>query len=251
MKHFALIGYPVAHSYSKQWFDSQHFADADYRLFPLPSVAEVRQWAAEQAIDGFNVTAPHKQSIIPLLDDLAPEARTIGAVNCVVVDSHHRLVGHNTDGPAFLKSLSSFLAKQPSSSHQALILGTGGAARAVAWALGQLQIPFRYVSRHPEKTKNRESNTETIGYDQLTHLHPLPTLLINATPLGTAPAADSTPLSALNLSLLHPLFVYDLVYNPSPSRLLREAAALGAITKDGLEMLHLQARLSWQLWGLE
>lgn len=251
MKHFALIGYPVAHSYSKLWFDSQHFADADYHLFPLASVAEVRRWAAEQAISGFNVTAPHKQSIVPLLDDLTPEARAIGAVNCVVLGNGGRLVGHNTDAPAFLQTLSSFLAQHPSSVTQALILGTGGAARAVAWALGQLQIPFRYVSRHPEKTKNRESNIEAIGYDQLTHLHPLPTLLINATPLGTAPAVDSMPLSALNLSLLHPLFVYDLVYNPSPSRLLREAAALGAITKDGLEMLHLQARLSWQLWGLE
>ncbi len=244
LKHFALIGRTLEHSYSKQYFDEQHFADADYCLCPMPSLDGLRRWVEEEQIDGFNVTNPYKQEIIPLLDELSPEARAIGAVNCVCVKKN-TLIGHNTDAPAFRDTLSTLLPPL-STFHSAFILGTGGAAHAVAYVLGQLAIPYTFVSRTPDLHPN------AISYHQLSTLHsPLSTLIINATPVGTYPAVDATPL---NLSTFHSsLFTfhfYDLIYNPSPTRLLREAAALGAKTKDGQEMLHRQAVLSWQLWQL-
>ena len=290
MKHFALIGRTLTHSLSKEYFDAQHFADADYTLCPMPSLDGLRRWVEEKGICGFNVTVPYKQAVIPFLDALSPEAEAIGAVNCVVVDDG-RLIGHNTDAPAFLQTIQNSEFKIQNS----LILGTGGAAHAVAYALGQLGIAHRFVSRTPER------HPGAIGYNQLPTIHyPLPTLIVNATPVGMYPDVESTPLivgsgqwavgsGQLSVSrslsgsspklgrdmpvacraehvgvagdpsaarveecvFPFPVLVYDLVYNPSPTRLLREAAALGAQTKDGLEMLHLQAELSWHLWHLK
>lgn len=244
MLHFALIGYPLDHSYSKHWFDSQHFADADYRLQPMPSLGELRRWVADEAIAGFNVTHPYKRAVLPLLDALGPEAEAIGAVNCVVVGPDGRLVGHNTDGPAFRDSLAA-LGLRPA---EAFVLGTGGAASAVAWALRQLGIPHRLVSRQPE------SHPGAIAYaDLLAALAapagPQPLLVVNATPLGTWPDVGRTPLPTLPDRLQH-LFLFDLVYNPSPTRLMRDALDRGARTCDGLDMLRRQALLSWQLWNL-
>lgn len=239
MKHFALIGKSLTHSYSKSIFDLQHFQDADYNLFSMPSLDGLRQWVLDNQISGFNVTNPYKQAILPLLDDLAPEARQIGAVNCVVARDG-RLTGHNTDAPAFLQTLSPLPAPR-----QAFILGTGGAARAVAWALGQRAIPYTFVSRNP-------NGGNVIGYAQLYGFQfPSSTLIVNATPIGMYPDEGHSPLDLKAFhSPLGGLFFYDLIYNPSPSLLLRQAAALGAETKDGLEMLHLQAAFSWHLWGL-
>lgn len=243
MKHYALIGRSLTHSYSKSLFDRQQFPNADYRLCPMPSLEGLRQWIKDNQIDGFNVTNPYKQAILPLLDNLSPEARDIGAVNCIVVDQG-RLMGHNTDAPAFQQTLQTMLQSGSMAIGQAYILGTGGAARAVAYALDRLGIPHRFVSRHPEQ------HPGAIGYDQLPTPHsPLPTLLVNATPVGMYPHINATPLPITHYPLPTTL-VYDLVYNPSPSLLLQQAAALGAQTKDGSEMLHLQAVLSWQLWQL-
>ena len=239
MKHYALIGYSLTHSLSKELFDVQQFAVADYRLCPMPSLDGLRQWVQREKIDGFNVTNPYKQAIVPLLDDLSPEARTIGAVNCVCVDNG-RMVGHNTDAPAFRQTL------EGGDWEEAFILGTGGAARAVAYALSQMGIRYTFVSRTPE------NHTNAIGYDQLSTFHLSPfTLLVNATPVGTYPDVDHSPLdfSSFN-SHLSTLTLYDLVYNPSPTLLMRQAAALGAKTQDGLAMLRRQAELSWELWGL-
>ena len=251
-KHFALIGGTLKHSYSKHYFDQQHFADADYRLCPMPSLDALRRWVAEEAINGFNITNPYKQEIIPLLDALSPEAAAIGAVNCVVVEGS-KMTGHNTDAPAFLQTLKGITNQElriENFSH-AYILGTGGAAQAVAFALRQLGVSYLFVSRTPEKHEN------AIGYNQLTQTIEQSSnqaiLLINATPVGTYPDIDSTPFP-FTQTFKHldnqAILVYDLVYNPSPTRLLREAATRGAQVKDGLEMLHRQAELSWQLWQL-
>ena len=242
MKHFALIGRALTHSYSKDYFDAQHFADANYTLCPMPSLDGLRRWVEHDGIDGFNVTVPYKQEVIAHLDALSPEAEAIGAVNCVVVEEG-RLIGHNTDAPAFLQTIQNSEFKIQNS----LILGTGGAAHAVAYTLEQLGIAYQFVSRTPGRHPN------AIGYNQLPTLHfSLPTLIVNATPVGMYPDINSTPLPLTPLSLPShsSLLVYDLVYNPSPTLLLRQAAALGAQTKDGLEMLHLQAALSWHLWHL-
>jgi len=249
MKHYALIGRTLTHSYSKQLFDAQHFADADYRLCPMPSIDGLHEWVRCEHIDGFNVTNPYKQAILPLLDDLSAEARAIGAVNCVVVvrDQAIRLIGHNTDAPAFLHTIHNSPLISHFSFLDSLILGTGGAARAVAYALGQMGIEYTFVSRSPE------CHPDAIGYDKLSTFNfQLSTLIVNATPVGTYPDIDCSPL---NLSDLRPptsdFFVYDLVYNPSPTKLMRQAAAIGATVCDGMAMLRRQAELSWQLWGLE
>lgn len=244
MKNYALIGRRLSHSYSQRYFEELFsrlgLTDYSYTLHEMESLDSLHQWVADEQINGFNVTNPYKQAVIPLLDELSPEAHAIGAVNCVVVNDG-RLIGHNTDAPAFQQTLEHIL---PTIS-TAFILGTGGAARAVAHALGQLGIPYTFVSRTPENHEN------AIGYPKLSTFNfQYSTLIVNATPIGTYPDIDATPLDithAFKHSNIN-AFVYDLVYNPSPTLLMRQAAALGAKTKDGMEMLHLQADLSWHLW---
>ena len=245
MKHYALIGTCLTHSYSKQYFDLQHFPGADYRLHELPSVDGLRQWVERESISGFNVTVPYKQAVLPHLDALSPEAEAIGAVNCVAIEEG-RLVGHNTDAPAFRQTMEDLLNTEHLTLNTALILGTGGAAHAVAYALEQIGIPYTFVSRTPERHPN------TLGYNQLPTIHyPPHTLIVNATPVGMHPASDATPLPLASVGVrLDHVLLYDLTYNPSPTRLMREAAALGARTVDGLAMLHRQAELSWHLWHL-
>ena len=263
MRHFALIGSTLTHSYSKSLFDAQHFPDADYSLCPLASAEELRRWVEHGGVDGFNVTAPYKQAVIPLLDEVTREAQAIGAVNCVALD-HGRLVGHNTDAPAFHQTLQTLLQSGNPARPQgaalstdeknqfsektikhSFILGTGGAAHAVAHVLRQLGIPYTFVSRHPEQHEN------AISYNQLSILNSQSSILINATPVGMYPDNDVTPLpSNFQFSLLNTQLVYDLVYNPSPTLLLQHATQYGAHTKDGLEMLRLQAQMSWKIWGL-
>ena len=275
MKRFALIGEKLGHSYSKRWFEDlfarEGLQDYSYTLVEMSSLEGVRDWVREEGISGFNVTVPYKQKIIPYLDELDETAAAIGAVNCVTVcwdaacrvrpNQAIKLIGHNTDAPAFQQTLEHALSYPVAQSRShpvtqplmhSFILGTGGAARAVAYALTQMGIKYIFVSRTPEKHEN------AISYQQLftshlwlhkvaDHSSPL-TLIVNATPVGMYPDVDRSPLELndFQFSISNSQFVYDLIYNPSPTRLLREAAALGAQTKDGLEMLHRQAELSWK-----
>ena len=244
MRHCALIGRTLIHSYSKQLFDSQHFSDADYRLCPMPSPEGLREWVRSEDISGFNVTNPYKQAVLPQLDEMSVEARAIGAVNCVCVRDGS-LIGHNTDAPAFRDTVQAIRQSSNQAINQALVLGTGGAAQAVANALGQLGVPCTFVSRHPKL------HPGAIGYDQLPTVNHQPDLIVNATPVGTYPDVDRSPLNISDLRLpTSDFFVYDLVYNPSPTLLMRQAAAAGAAVCDGMAMLRRQAELSWQLWGL-
>ena len=261
MNNYALIGKRLGHSYSQQYFEDLFrrlgLVDHHYSLHEMPSLEGLRDWIAAEDIRGFNVTVPYKQSIISMLDHIDADAESIGAVNCVTVN-HGKLTGHNTDAPAFLTSLD-HTGWTPS---QALILGTGGAAQAVAHALRQRDIPFRFVSRHPEQ------HPDAIGYNQFSIFNfQFSTLIVNTTPVGMYPDIDSSPLSdsfqsssldysyfsrcsvSLRDAILNFQFLYDLIYNPSPTLLMRQAAALGAKTKDGLEMLHLQAALSWNFFN--
>lgn len=242
MKRFALIGRKLGHSYSQRWFEEMFVREGlegyRYDLVEMSTLERLRDWIREEGINGFNVTVPYKQEVIAQLDELDETAAAIGAVNCVTIENG-RLTGHNTDAPAFQQTIQ----KTEFRIQNSVILGTGGAAHAVAFALGQLGIPYRFVSRHPEQHPN------AIGYAQLSTLkEQSSTLIVNATPVGMYPDIDATPLDlthAFTHSLIHTFF-YDLIYNPSPTRLLREAAAAGARVKDGLEMLHLQAELSWK-----
>lgn len=257
-KRFGLIGRKLGHSYSQRWF-GELFARLglhgySYRLYEMESVEGLREWVKREGICGFNVTVPYKQAVIPHLDALDAVASKVGAVNCVTVEEG-RLVGHNTDAPAFQQTLERVTSEEPRMTRpeRAFILGTGGAARAVAFALDRLHIPCTFVSRFPEKRKTGGGKWEVIGYDELPTAHcPLPTLLVNATPVGMYPDADRSPLPFPTLQSLPlpstPLLVYDLIYNPSPTLLMRQAAALGARTCDGLEMLCRQAELSWEMF---
>ena len=242
MKQYGLIGYPLGHSWSQRWFEDMFkhkgITHARYSLYPMPILPNLRQWVADNHICGFNVTIPYKQAVIPYLDHLDEAATAIGAVNCVEV-REGRLIGHNTDAPAFLSTLQPLLQPQHSA---ALILGTGGAAHAVAYALQQLHIDYKLVSRTPTQQHPGIISYADAGILITSHL-----ILINATPVGMYPDVDSTPWPYPHL-LCERHLCYDLVYNPSPTRFLREAAAAGARTIGGLAMLQRQAQLSWEIW---
>ena len=237
MRKYGLIGRKLGHSLSQELFEAQDFKEASYGLYEMASLDGLRQWVNDNDILGFNVTIPYKQEIIPLLDELDDTAAEIGAVNCVSVEDG-RLIGHNTDAPAFMSTLSGPLHGK------ALILGTGGAARAVAYALRQLGLEYVFVSRCPEAATVKP----VIGYDKITQDY---ILIINATPVGMYPDVDSIPinLSPLTSHLSHCL-VYDLIYNPSTTLLMRQAKVCGAKVENGLNMLRRQAELSWRIWEL-
>lgn len=245
---YGLVGYPLGHSFSRAFF-TEKFAregiDAEYLNFELPDAGELRQLlAAHPDLRGLNVTIPHKQAVMPLLDGLSDDARAIGAVNVIKVlppdngsGGRPRLVGCNSDVIGFTNSLRPLL--QPHHSH-ALVLGTGGASKAVVHALGSLGIEWRYVSRHAAP-------------GQLTYADITPALLadymliVNCTPLGMSPNVDACPdIPYEHLTSRH--LLYDLVYNPEETLFLRRGRERGAATKNGLEMLHLQAVASWQMW---
>lgn len=241
MKKYGLIGKSLTHSRSPKWF-AEKFAhlgitDAEYRLYEMDSVANLRQWASDSHIDGFNVTIPYKEAVMASLDVVDPSAKAIGAVNCVVRQGTS-LVGHNTDSPAFAQTLAPHL--RPWHTH-ALVLGTGGAAKAVAHALGTLGIVPTLVSRTPQ------AHPGAVSYPQAAQLSSTHLLVVNATPVGMSILSGRSPWPyPLLLTPRH--LCYDLVYNPSPTAFLISAAQAGAATCDGLAMLHTQAELSWQLW---
>lgn len=241
MYTLGLIGNKLGHSWSQQWFEAmfrrEGICGASYSLFELPSLNDIRSWAAEKKLDGFNVTIPYKQNIIPFLDELDPTVSAIGAANCIEI-RQERLIGHNTDAPAFLQTLQPIL--RPCHS-QALVLGSGGASKAVSFALHQLGISHIVVSRHPENGNN------TIGYDQAANLANSHLLIINATPVGMWPNTEATPWPHPHL-LTPQHLCYDLIYSPKETRFLIEARQQGAATQNGLAMLHRQAELSWEHW---
>lgn len=241
MYTLGLIGNKLGHSWSQQWFEAmfrrEGICGASYSLFELPSLNDIRSWAAEKKLDGFNVTIPYKQDIIPFLDELDPTVSAIGAANCIEI-RQQRLIGHNTDAPAFLQTLQPIL--RPCHS-QALVLGSGGASKAVSFALHQLGISHIVVSRHPENGNN------TIGYDQAANLANSHLLIINTTPVGMWPNTESSPWPHPHL-LTPQHLCYDLIYNPKETRFLIEARQQGAATQNGLAMLHRQAELSWEHW---
>lgn len=242
---YGLLGYPLGHSFSARYF-AEKFAregrSAVYLNFELPDVERLQTevLARYPRLRGFNVTIPHKQSVIPLLDELAPEARAIGAVNVVCVE--HRegkpwLVGHNSDYLGFADSLQPLLQADD---REALVLGTGGASKAVVYALRQLGLQVNRVSRRASAT--------AIAYEDLTPgLVGRCTVVVNCTPLGMSPHTDTCPdLPYHWLTPRH--LLYDLVYNPAETLFLRKGKAQGCRTKNGAEMLERQALAAWDFW---
>lgn len=241
MRRYGLIGRKLGHSLSKELFDGQGFDAAEYMLQEMASLDGLRRWVEAEDIRGFNVTIPYKREIIPLLDAMDDTAAEIGAVNCVSVE-HGYLMGHNTDAEAFADTFWP-LDKDT----LCLIMGTGGAARAVGHALRNKGYRHLYVSRTPEAAQVRP----TTGYKEALRMIDGKVAVINATPVGMHPNSGDTPLPLTTIRRPLPdLHVYDLVYNPAETRLMREATALGARAKNGLDMLRRQAESSWAIWGL-
>ena len=245
-KLYGLIGYPLSHSFSKKYFtqkfEREHIPNAAYELFPLKSIEAFPGLLRKQPeLVGLNVTIPYKQQVIPFLDRLDPIAERIGAVNTIKIDSAtSECAGHNSDYYGFKQSLQAWLANRKV--EQALVLGTGGASQAVVCVLQDLAISYTYVSRR--------SLPEVITYEALRTEHQLADfpLIINTTPLGMMPHTDTAPdLDYDQLTSGH--FCYDLVYNPQETLFMKKAVEQGAQVKNGLEMLHLQAEKSWEIWN--
>ena len=237
---YGLIGYPLTHSFSPGYFNQkfrEEGLDAIYTSYPLPDISLLPALLKEHPqLRGLNVTIPYKTAVLPYLDEMNMDVQQMGAANCIRIEEG-KLIGYNSDWTAFRDSLQPLLRPEHT---QALILGNGGAAKAVAYALRQMGIAYRIVSR------GRDSNT--LSYERVTpallqdHL-----LLINTTPLGMFPEEDSAPeIPYEALTSRH--LLYDLIYNPAATLFLKKGAAQDAITKNGLEMLHLQAEGSWRIW---
>lgn len=245
-RRYGLVGYPLGHSFSARYF-TERFAsqgiDAKYDNYPIESVEQLRATLPGD-ICGFNVTIPHKQNIIPLLSEIDPEAQSVGAVNCVRVMPDGMLKGYNTDVYGFEYSLRRMLESRTVRNEPlaALVLGSGGASRAVEYVLRKMNIKYITVSRTPH-ADNQLSYSDLSADVIATHK-----LIINATPLGTTPRTDLSPeLQYTALGQDH--YLYDLVYNPALTRFLDNGRKQGAHLKSGLEMLILQAERSWEIWN--
>ena len=239
---YGLIGYPLGHSFSKKYFDKKFVeqeSEDSYSLFELQNINDFNSLISEKALKGINVTIPHKQSVIPFLHKLDKSAELVGAVNVINIENDI-LIGYNTDYPAFKNTLKKWL---DNTNIKALVLGTGGASKAIITALEDLKITYQQVSRSESK--------KCITYKTLNEsLHLLDEfkLIINTTPLGMAPQVKSKPDIMYNL-LTPSHYLYDLVYNPEETAFLHQGKKLGCQTKNGLEMLHLQAELAWDIWN--
>lgn len=251
MRLYGLIGWPLGHSFSNKYFsekfEREGIDDARYELFPLEKISDLPVLLAQNPeIVGLNVTIPYKESVIPLLHELDETAAAIGAINCIKVVENQQLKGYNSDAVGFEKSLVRWLAETDVRGLKGLILGTGGASKSVAFVLKKLGIPFKFVSRNPQG--ENQISYEGIENAWRPSLNPSPsTILINATPLGTFPNIDQMPPVPLNF-FTSGIFVYDLIYNPAETLLLREAKARGCTVKNGFEMLELQAEAAWEIW---
>ena len=238
---FGLVGKDISYSFSKGYFTDK-FSDLglegySYGNFDLQKIDEFRNLiASDPDIKGLNVTIPYKQDVIPYLDDLDEQAKEIGAVNTIKF-VENRLIGHNTDAYGFQKSIEAFLKPHHT---KALILGTGGASKAIAYVFGKLKIDVTFVSRNPSH--------EQIGYSDLNRtLFTGHTILVNCTPLGTHPNIDEKPnIPYPFISEKHLLF--DLIYNPEKTAFLKEGERHGATIANGHRMLQLQADRAWEIW---
>ncbi|WP_284653626.1 shikimate dehydrogenase family protein [Flavobacterium terrisoli] len=242
-RQYGLIGKNISYSFSKKYFTEKfalgNLVDCSYENFDLQSIEEFPTLIADNPdLKGLNITIPYKEAVIPYLGKLSKTAAQIGAVNVIRFTKKGKLKGYNSDYYGFMKSLEPLL--QPHHK-KALILGTGGAAKAVAFALDQLGILYTYVSR--------EEKEGMIDYDRINvttfdHYH----IIINCTPLGTSPDTKAFPPISYDF-FTEKHIAFDLIYNPEETQFLKKAKKKGAITKNGYEMLVLQAEKAWKIWN--
>ena len=243
MDKYGIIGYPLGHSFSRSFFTEKfrrEHIDAEYVNFEVSSASALADIVRDNPnLRGLNVTLPHKEAVIPLLDELSDEAREIGAVNVIRVRGG-RLKGFNSDIIGFTRSIRPLLRPWHRS---ALVLGTGGASRAVRVGLERMGLEWTYVSRTPAEGR--------LAYSDLTpEVMERCLVIVNCSPVGMFPRMDACPDIPYGL-LTDRHLLYDLVYNAEETLFLRRGAEQGAAVKNGLEMLHLQALASWEFWNGE
>jgi shikimate dehydrogenase len=244
MKVYGLIGYKLSHSFSKKYFSEkfkrENIEGCIYENFPLESIQEFPQLLKETAgFKGCNVTIPYKEEVIAYLDELDAAAKEIGAVNVVKILPDGRLKGYNSDYYGFKTALENFIPL--TKKYKALILGTGGAAKAVAVVLKDLSIQFQYVSRN----KIENGITYTDLNEKIIKDH---AIIINTSPLGMYPDVDTYPNIPYQF-LTREHYLYDLVYNPEVTGFMKRGEAFGAHVENGLGMLIGQAEKAWEIWN--
>ncbi|MFN4234626.1 MAG: shikimate dehydrogenase family protein [Bacteroidia bacterium] len=246
MRTFGLIGFPLSHSFSPDYFNKkfqQQNIEAIYKTFPLKSINDFFSILNNNpTLEGLNVTIPYKETIISYLDEISSEAKEIGAVNCINIVYKNKkpyLIGYNTDFIGFEKS---FIPCLKPHHKKALVLGNGGAAKAIKFVLKKLDIPFKTVVR---TIKNKEELLYTELNKELLNNY---TIIINTTPLGTYPETENCPDIPYHF-LNNSHFLYDLIYNPAESLFLKKGKLLNAEIKNGYEMLVIQAEESWKIWN--
>ncbi|HLV69882.1 MAG TPA: shikimate dehydrogenase [Xanthomarina sp.] len=244
MDRFGLIGKNISYSFSKVYFNNKFqnetILNASYENFDIQNIQEFPKIIKKNPeLRGLNVTIPYKEAIIPFLNSLNKEAQEIGAVNTIKISKNGKLKGYNTDWYGFKKSLKPALEPHHK---KALILGTGGASKAIAFALKKLDINYTFASRNPK-------NNHSITYSSITesdiqnHL-----IIINCTPLGTHPNIDDCPKIPYQ-ALTNKHILYDLIYNPEETKFLQLGKAKNATTINGLQMLIFQANKAWEIWN--
>ena len=250
MISLGLIGYPLEHSFSEhhflEKFTNEGIDDAIYQNYPLESLDGLRDLIErEPDLVGLNVTIPYKTQVLPLLDAIDPIAEKIGAVNTINIirdeddPTDYTLTGFNTDVHGFRESLKPLLSDQHK---EAIVLGTGGASLAVTHVLKELGIPFMQLSRDPKSELEMSYDFMDKGIVEMSKL------IINTTPVGMYPdVAEAPEIPYDGITAEH--LVYDLIYNPEETQLLQRSLKKGAATKNGQEMLELQAEASWEIWN--
>jgi shikimate dehydrogenase len=250
MKYYGLIGYPLTHSFSKKYFSEkfiqESILESEYELYEMPTLEPLPSLLKKNGLIGLNVTIPYKKEVLPFLDALDDEsAERIGAVNTIKIYSDGSTKGFNTDYYGFYQSLVSWIERHGDNCAdlKALVLGNGGAAKAVMVALEDLKIEYLLVSR--------QESDQTITYDSLTpEIIQTHRLIINTTPLGTYPNVEVSPnIPYQFIGKSH--YLYDLVYNPAETLFLKNGRSQGAATQNGLKMLELQAEKAWDIWNNE
>ena len=242
MKRYGLIGYPLTHSFSEKYFSEkfirEEIEDCSYELFPLENIEDVRLlFEVNKDLEGLNVTIPYKETVIQYLDDLDEVAEKIGAVNCIKIDEIQK-IGYNTDHAGFRDSIKHLIKKHH---HKALILGTGGSSKAIAFALKEIGLDFKYVSR----TKKENQFIYEDLNKSIIEEYPV---IINCSPVGMFPHINTCPHIPYEFLSKHNL-LFDLIYNPEKTMFMEKGQQHGAIIKNGLEMLKLQAEYAWDIWN--
>lgn len=243
MRKFGLIGYPLTHSFSQRYFTDkfqrEDIRDCIYTAFPIPSIDRLTAILTDNGLSGLNVTIPYKEQVLPFLRVRSEVVQSIGACNCIRIRDGV-CEGFNTDVVGFERSLLSHL--KPTHT-KALVLGTGGAAKAVEYVLNKLGIVYRLVSRKPVPGSGQLGYEEVDGPLLLSH-----TLLINTTPVGMYPnVQECPPLPYEAVNERH--YLFDLVYNPERTLFLQKGAERGALVENGYSMLVIQAEESWKIWN--